>query len=175
MTSSTYGQAYQAGFQRTIRFLISKGVKGDDAQEVAQAAWARGWECLVQLRDDDLVLTWVNTIALNIYRRALQSERFLQPLPELCSRLTIDTAAIDVACVLKSCQPRERRLLEMQMRGVTAKEIAEDNGVTETAIRIRLMRARRAVRTRVEEEKVHRRYAWSRGRDRAALHRLNPG
>lgn len=168
MTSSGYGQAYQAGFDRTIRFLISKGVGRDDAQEVAQAAWARGWECVNQLRQDDLVFTWVNTIALNIYRRALQSERFRQPLPELFSKLTVDIAAIDVACVLQSCKPRERRLLELQMRGVTAKEIAQDNGVTETTVRIRMMRARRAVRARVDRDLAHRRRIWGSGRDRAA-------
>jgi RNA polymerase sigma factor (sigma-70 family) len=164
MTSSVYGQEYQAGFDRTIRFLISKGVSRDDAQEVAQAAWARGWECLNQLRDDNMILTWVNTIALNIYRRALQNERYRQPLPELFSRLTIDMAAIDVACVLRSCQPRERHLFELQMHGATAKEIAEDNGVTETTIRIRLMRARRAVRARVEGGKAHRRHVRGTGR-----------
>jgi DNA-directed RNA polymerase specialized sigma24 family protein len=157
MTNSIYGEAYQTGFERTVRFLISKGVGRDDAQEVAQAAWARGWECLNQLRSDNLVLTWVNTIALNIYRRALQSERRREPLPDLHSKLTIDMAAIDVARVLKSCQPRERSLLELQMEGATPKEIAQHNGVTETAIRIRLMRVRRAVRARVEGERAHRR------------------
>jgi DNA-directed RNA polymerase specialized sigma24 family protein len=147
MTKSGYGQAYQAGFERTIRFLISRGAPRDGAQEAAQAAWARGWERLHQLRNDDQLLTWVNTIALNLYRRILQTEeRFNQPLPELYSRLRIDMAAIDVARILKFCRPRERQLLELQMQGVTTEEIARDNGVTETAIRIRLMRARRAAR-----------------------------
>jgi DNA-directed RNA polymerase specialized sigma24 family protein len=164
MTSNIYGQEYQAGFDRTIRFLISKGVRSDDAQEVAQAAWARGWECLSQLRDDNLVLTWVNTIALNIYRRALQSEHKRRPLPKLFSGLTVDFAAKDIASVLKSCQLRERRLLEQQMHGATTKEIAEDNGVTETTIRIRLMRARRAVRARVEGGRAHPRHMRSSGR-----------
>jgi DNA-directed RNA polymerase specialized sigma24 family protein len=151
MTRSAYGQAYQAGFERTIRFLISKGAPRDRAQESAQAAWARGWERLNQLRDDTLLLTWVNTIALNIYRRVLQKEeRFRQPLPELYSRLRIDMAAIDVARILKFCHPRERRLLELQLQGVTAREIAHHSGVTETAIRIRLMRARRAAKARVD-------------------------
>ena len=36
-------------------------------------------------------------------------------------------------------------------RGVTAEEIARKQGVTETAIRIRLLRARRAARSRVEK------------------------
>jgi DNA-directed RNA polymerase specialized sigma24 family protein len=147
MTRSAYGQAYQAGFERTIRFLISRGAPLDGAQEAAQAAWARGWERLHQLRNTDMLLTWVNTIALNMYRRVLRTEvRFHQPLPELYSGLRIDTAAIDVARILKFCRPRERQLLELQMQGVTTGEIARHNGVTETAIRIRLMRARRAAR-----------------------------
>jgi DNA-directed RNA polymerase specialized sigma24 family protein len=37
-------------------------------------------------------------------------------------------------------------LLELQVQGVTTGEIARHSGVTETAIRIRLMRARRAAR-----------------------------
>jgi DNA-directed RNA polymerase specialized sigma24 family protein len=145
MTRSAYGKAYQAGFERTVRFLISRGAARDGAQEAAQAAWVRGWERLNQLRDDGVLLTWVNTIALNMYRRVRQTEeRFHQPLPDLYSRLRIDVAAIDVARILRFCKPRERHLLELQMQGVTAKEIARHNGVTETAIRIRLMRARRA-------------------------------
>ena len=37
------------------------------------------------------------------------------------------------------------------MRGATTEEIARKQGVTETAIRIRLLRARRAARSRVEK------------------------
>lgn len=42
------------------------------ACESAQAAWVRGWGRLGQLRDETLVLTWVNTIALNVYRRLIR-------------------------------------------------------------------------------------------------------
>ena len=59
-------------------------------------------------------------------------------------------AAIDVARILRMCRPRDRILLEQQMSGLTAEEIAQKQGVTKTAIRIRLMRARRAARIRVE-------------------------
>ena len=63
----------------------------------------------------------------------------------------MNLAAIDVARILKICRPCDRLLLEQQMRGVTAEEIARKQGVTETAIRIRLLRARRAARSRVEK------------------------
>ena len=151
MTRNEYGQAYQHGFERTVRFLISKGARGDGAQEAAQAAWARGWERLEQLRNESSVFTWINTIALNFYRSFLGRETLTQSLPELQSRDRIDVAAIDVHRVLRFCRPAERTLLEKHMEGVTMEEIARENGVTETAIRIRMMRARRAARFQIEK------------------------
>lgn len=149
MTRDEYGQAYQRGFELTVRLLLSKGSERDRAREVAQAAWTRGWERLSQLRDDNLVGTWVNTIALNVYRSILRSEPAYQALPELRAKAGVNLAAIDVARILKICRPCDRLLLEQQMHGVTAEEIARKHGVSETAIRIRLLRARRAARLRL--------------------------
>jgi len=39
MTREQYGQAYQKGFNLTVRFLVSRGLAYDAAQETAQAAW----------------------------------------------------------------------------------------------------------------------------------------
>jgi DNA-directed RNA polymerase specialized sigma24 family protein len=154
MTREEYGQAYQVGFNLTIRLLLSRGAERERAREVAQAAWTRGWERLSQLRNDSLVGTWVNTIALNVYRSILRSEPVYQTLPELSTKAGVDLAAIDVARILKKCRPRDRVLLEEQMRGATAEEIARKQGVSETAIRIRLLRARRAARKRAEKHAV---------------------
>lgn len=151
MTRDEYGQAYQRGFELTVRLLLSRGAPRDRAREVAQAAWARGWERLSQLRNESLVGTWVNTIALNVYRSVLRSEPVYQALPELSTKAGVNLAAIDIARILKICRPCDRVLLEQQMSGVTAEEIARTQGVTETAIRIRLLRARRAARSRVEK------------------------
>ena len=150
MTSNEYGQAYQAGFDRTIRFLISRGAPWEGAQEAAQAAWARGWERLSQLRNEAMVLMWVNSIALNAYRGVLRREARNRPLLDISSSFDFDSSAIDVDRVLKICRPSERALLEQQMRGVSTEDIARNQGVTETAIRIRLMRARRAARSLIE-------------------------
>jgi DNA-directed RNA polymerase specialized sigma24 family protein len=151
MTRDEYGKAYQRGFDLTVRLLLSRGAPRDRAREVAQAAWVRGWERLSQLRNEELVVTWVNTIALNVYRSVLRSEPAYQALPELSTKAGVNLAAIDVARILKICRPCDRLLLEQQMRGVTAEEIARTQGVSETAIRIRLLRARRAARSRVEK------------------------
>jgi DNA-directed RNA polymerase specialized sigma24 family protein len=154
MTRESYGQAYQRGYDLTIRFLISRGVSRDMARDVAQAAWVKGWERLTQLRHESMVTTWVNAIALNVHRSVLRSEKAYQALPEFYSRAELNLAAIDVKRILKFCAPRDRALLELQMQGDTAEEIARKQGVTETAIRIRLLRARRAARTRAERKPV---------------------
>ncbi len=155
MTREGYAKAYQSGFDRTMRFLISHGLSGDYARDIAQAAWARGWERLDQLRQEPMIFTWVNTIALNFYRRAIRSERAFQALPELSTSAGPDLAAIDLRRLLTFCRPCDRNLLEEQMRGATAEEMARDLGVSETAVRIRLLRARRAARMAAEKQRMH--------------------
>ncbi len=157
MTEQAYGQAYQRGFDRTVRFLISRGACGDRATEAAQAAWVRGWERLHQLRDESLLLTWINTIALNAFRCGWRKERFVVPLHERHCEFEIDLAPIELATVLKRCHRRERALLELQIQGATTEEIANHKGVSKTAIRIRLMRARRAARARLKIQTPRRR------------------
>jgi DNA-directed RNA polymerase specialized sigma24 family protein len=152
MTREGYGEAYQKGFELTVRFLLSRGAWRDHASEIAQAAWARGWERLDQLRNESLVLTWVNTIALNLHRGLLRREPLNQILPEISDWTEgVNLAAIDVAQVFRLCRPHERDLLEQYMNGATTAEIAERYGVSATAVRIRLLRTRRHVRARIEK------------------------
>ncbi len=152
MTSDRYGVAYQRGYELTVRFLLSRGAQREHAVDVAQGAWVRGWERLHQLRDEDSVLTWVNRIALNSYRRVIVREPLAQELPDVASPNSINLAAIDVDRILNQCRPSDRALFEQQMRGATTQEIARAQGVSETAIRIRLLRARRATRSRLEKK-----------------------
>jgi DNA-directed RNA polymerase specialized sigma24 family protein len=133
-------------------------VARDTAEEISQAAWMRGWERLGQLRSDELISTWVNTIALNLYRRAIRQERRFQGLKEpLYAKSTVNWAAIELRRILRFCRLPDRQLLEAQMVGQTAEEIAQDQGVSQTAIRIRLLRARRAARQAAEDIRIRRR------------------
>lgn len=146
MTRETYGQSYQEGFDSTVRFLISRGLCCDAAQETAQAAWAKGWECLAQLRNESMVVTWVNTIALNAYR-SIRRKPLLQALPELPSAPQFNLAAIDVDRILRFCKSKDRLVLKQHyLDGSRIKDIAQKQGWTQTAVRIRLLRARRSAR-----------------------------
>jgi len=112
MTRDDYGKAYQKGYNMTVRFLVSRGVPYDSAQETAQAAWAKGWERIGQLRDQTMVLTWMNSIALNIHRSYIRREPMLQTLPELSTPPKVNLAAIDVKRVLKTCKHNDRMVLQ---------------------------------------------------------------
>ena len=145
MTSEEYGSAYTKGFIRTVRLLVARGSSCDSAQETAQAAWVRGWERLGQLRDPKMVLTWINTIALNMYITNLRREPFSQELPDVPIPPTVNLEAIDVQRILKICKKKDRLVLQRRyLEGQEVREIAYAHGWSETAVRIRLLRARRA-------------------------------
>jgi DNA-directed RNA polymerase specialized sigma24 family protein len=130
--------------------LLSRGVPQDHAQDAAQTAWLRGWERLYQLRDEKLLCTWINTIALNMYRRSMSRDRLFQQLGEtIYAGPSIDEASIDLARVMRKCRPEDRNLLKAQLAGVTAEEFAGATGASRVAIRIRFLRARRAARSHV--------------------------
>jgi RNA polymerase sigma factor (sigma-70 family) len=146
MTCEEYGNAYKKGYNLTVRFLVSRGLSYDGAQETAQAAWVKGWERLSQLRDSNMVLTWMNSIALNIHRSFIRREPFLQQLPELSTPPKVNLAAIDVRRMLQTCKKNDRLVLQRHyLEGYKVQEIARAHGWTETAVRIRLLRARRSV------------------------------
>jgi DNA-directed RNA polymerase specialized sigma24 family protein len=144
--------AYQTGYNSTMRFLRSRGVPGDRAREVSQAAWAKGWERLEQLNNESMVLTWVNTIAINVHRRVSQNELPYRVLPEVATAPSVNLAAIDVTRILRCCASADRMLFEQQMTGMTPGEIARAWGLSEGALRIRMLRARRAARLRLEKK-----------------------
>jgi len=148
-----FAEAYGQGVSRTINFLVSRGVPRNSAPDIAQSAWMRGWERLSQLRDDTMLLSWINTIALNLFRKVLRSNRNEEKLyPAHYERLCtgMNWAAIDVKKILDGCSIPERGLLEAQLQGASAKELAEREGVTQTAMRLRLLRARRSARQRCQ-------------------------
>ena len=84
-------------------------------------AWVRGWH---QLRGESAVGSWVNTIALNVFRNELRRKRLMEPLIEIKSRLRTDIAANDVGRILSLCRPGERVLLEHQLTGATVNGVA---------------------------------------------------
>jgi DNA-directed RNA polymerase specialized sigma24 family protein len=102
---------------------------------------------LDQLRDDRFLVTWVNSIALNHFRKVVRFEARNEPLQDRPrSGPWVNWAAIDLSRIMDSCRPRDRALLTAQLEGVTAKELSDRTGASPAAIRIRMLRARGAAR-----------------------------
>jgi RNA polymerase sigma-70 factor (ECF subfamily) len=154
MTREEYGHAYERGFEQTTRLLCSKGVPFDSAHDAAQAAWAKGWEYIEQLRDPGLVTTWVNSIALNVYRSSLRRKTQFLTIWDIPVTPQVNLAAIDLARLIEICRPKDRGLLTQYfVYGLDSTEIAQRIGCTATAVRLRLMRARRAVLDRMSKRR----------------------
>jgi RNA polymerase sigma factor (sigma-70 family) len=146
MTNESFGNAYQKGFSLTLRFLLSRGLTYEVALDTAQAAWTKGWERREQLRHPNFVVTWTNSIAFNIYRTMRRRERPIESLSEVEASTSLNVAAIDVERILKECKPKDRVLLEEHyIAGYKATEIAQLEGCSEMAVRIRLFRVRRKI------------------------------
>jgi RNA polymerase sigma factor (sigma-70 family) len=146
MLGNTYAAAFENGYGATCRFLISRGAPRDEAEEIAQAAWVRGWEFREQLRDPGLVSYWVNSIARNLFRARFRRVAPVSLESAKEPAYVFDTDAIDVRTALGRCSHRDRELFERAMQGYSADEIARDSGVSSTGIRVRLLRARRSMR-----------------------------
>ena len=150
ITQEEYGEAYQREFRRTVRLVQSRGASADHAEEVAQQAWFQGWRLLGQLRERRALMGWINAIALNWHRRSGALESRYQPLMDGAHPQALSAASVDVARILAICSPQQRALFQRQLSGLTTREIAKEQGVTATAIRVRFLRAHRKVRTGLE-------------------------
>src|SRR5436305_7759807 len=136
MQVQEYATAFESGYTATRRFLLARGAAADEAEEIAQAAWARGWECRTQLRDPSLVGFWVNSIARNLFRARFRTVP-MSPLDDFDKSYSMSLEDLEIRLLLERCCARDRALLQKSLEGYTAEEIATDSGVTSTGIRVR--------------------------------------
>ncbi|MCU0227576.1 MAG: RNA polymerase sigma factor [Bryobacterales bacterium] len=144
LSEAEFATAFQTHFRKTVRFLRSRGASDDLAEEVAQEAWARGWERLHQLRNPEVVDVWVNSIAKHLWRNRVVRD---QRNKELNDNMAVDhrpDGKILWEQITQACGEEEQKILNLHyVRGYTSNEIAERVGSTALAIRLRLMRTRR--------------------------------
>jgi DNA-directed RNA polymerase specialized sigma24 family protein len=73
------------------------------------------------------------------------------PLTELPTGSDVNLGAIDLERFLAWCRPSDRQLFEDYLQGYPIEEIARKQGISYTAVRIRLLRARRSVQSRIKD------------------------
>lgn len=149
LQENDFALAYKRSFLSTLRFIRSLGANSDTAEEVAQAAWVRGWQCRHQLIHLELVVAWINTIARNLYLSFIARERRFGELQEFavpCPLLRI----VETDSMMAVCTQSESKMLTLYyVEGYTAQEIARQENSCPTTVRVRLMRIRRSLRARM--------------------------
>ncbi|HLW75733.1 MAG TPA: hypothetical protein VKS01_02090 [Bryobacteraceae bacterium] len=158
MQREDFGEAFESGYGATRRFLLAHGAALEEAEEIAQAAWARGWEYRDQLRDPNMVSFWVNSIARNLFRARFRGPLKV-PIDTLNPSYNMDLAGMELNRLLDRCPRKDRNLLEQTLEGYSAEEIARDAGITPTGIRVRLLRIRQSLRHKTGQEKNSREHS----------------
>jgi RNA polymerase sigma factor (sigma-70 family) len=149
LSEHDFGNAFTEGYQMTFRFLLSKGAPSDLAEELAQSAWAKGWECRAQLRTPTTLGAWVNSIAKNLFKNRL---RFVQHSESLVRARTEDSRepTLDLESLINRCDRVDAAILHgYYVEGYTTNEIAERIGMCPVAVRVRLHRVRRSLRSQL--------------------------
>lgn len=146
ITPEQYAAAFTTGVARTTRFLLSRGCSATLAEEVAQAAWVKGWEQHAKLREPEKVLNWVNTIAFNLFRSEFRRRDVAELAPDVPVAPQTGPGAIDMQRIFEKCTPVERTLLRKHyLDGYTSKEIAQHLDCSAVTVRVRLLRLRRSI------------------------------
>jgi RNA polymerase sigma-70 factor (ECF subfamily) len=127
------------------------------AEDLSQETFARAWSAWESQRDEKAIKAWLFTIARNEHARTYEKKRLdIDPDAELdaiVSRTTPDPAlGIDVrrAFGLLPETYREPLLLQV-LGGLSSAEIASAMNSSEDAVNMRLSRARKALKTLLEE------------------------
>lgn len=152
ITREQYGCAYKEGFRRTQRFLRSLGADSGGAEEIAQAAWVRGWERLHQLRYSSRIVEWVNSIAWNLHRTALRRDSRIEKwnVERLDRSVAGGTSRTNVETLLDCCNARQREVVRaVYLEEMSCSEAAAQFEMSVGAVHSELSRARKAVRRKV--------------------------
>lgn len=150
LTKTEYASAYASGYNRTIRFLVSHGIPEADAEDAAQAAWAKGWERRTALRTPEKLLFWINSIALNMFRNRYRREsRVDQLLPAREIGIPAERIAsrIDLEKGLRRCSRSERLMLQqLYLAGFSSRELGRQWNLKASAVRVRIHRTKQKLR-----------------------------
>ena len=163
-------QAFEVLVHRYSRlvFRVIRGmVSGAEVEDIGQEAFLRAYRSLGQIQQGSSVGPWLARIAVNLCydhlrRLRWRQERLFSELgPEettVLDRLARDERALGeidrlffrnlAEKLLGQLAPQDRAILLLKEReGMETKEVAKILGCSEVAVRLRLFRARRALRT----------------------------
>lgn len=157
-------RAFEELVRSTHRRVYSLAVRlvGDqhDAQDVAQDAYLRIFRGLDGFREEARFETWMYRIvtnsAMNLLRRrgrlveVALDEELDTPAPDRPSEVAADRDSL--ARALSALSPGQRTVVWLKdVYGLSCREIADEFGIEEGAVKVRLHRARKRLKELLEE------------------------
>ena len=134
------------------------------AEDSAQAAWATAWRRIGDVRDPNLIRSWLVAVAANEARRIMRSRHRIQEIsvvdieleavPDLRSDPLADgIASADLRRVLASLDPTDRALIAMRyVAELSSDEIGLALGMSSSGSRGRLSRVLLRIRGELRDE-----------------------
>ncbi len=165
-------EAFDELVRRTYVDLFTLAVRltgnEEDARDVVQDAYLRAWKGIGKFRGDAALSTWLYRITANCAsthlsrRRRTRTEPLLpgfepadarhEAQPEAMAETSLDLA--EIARAVDDLPPKLRAVVVLRdVYGLPHEAIAEELGISLSAAKVRLHRARKRLRDAVFEEK----------------------
>ena len=138
-----------------------------DAADVVQDSYLRAWRALPGFKGDSKLSTWLHAIVVNTSLSALQGRRrhATECLSELEAAQLADPRAVDPQRGAEQSELRQELLRAIrrlsassrevivlrELRGLSHTQIAKQLGISETASKVRLHRARAQLQTSLRD------------------------
>jgi len=158
---SAFGRLVREVRPRLYRWALVQSGDADDAEDITQAALLRLHRSLAGFQFESRLSTWLFTLVRSAaadWRRAANrrgqrqqwyaaSQVTATPAPERSDEARLLALVREQLGALPA---RQREIFDLrELQGRTAPEVAELLGLSESTVRVHLLRARRAIRARV--------------------------
>lgn len=149
--------------EQIYRLMVRACHHPDDAEEVAVAAFGRAYEKLEQFEGRSSFVSWLGRIATNLcFRRRQKKEFEIVPLDEANEPTDEDSPERQAVrremhrivreAVAALPEPDQRVLRLRDIEELSTERTAQKIGLTESAVKSRLHRARKTLRTQLNRD-----------------------
>lgn len=147
--------------RRFLAFLEKRVGSRADAEDILQAAFVKGLAHAGDIRDEERAMAWFYRLLRNAvvdhWRARAAADRALEAAARETPAADPDAATTGEICrcfeaLLPALKPEYAAILrQVDLKGRRPVEVAAEQGITANTAMVRLHRARRALRTRLEQ------------------------
>jgi RNA polymerase sigma-70 factor (ECF subfamily) len=165
---SAFEELVRRTYTETYTLAVRLTGNDEDARDVVQEAYLRAWRGLAKFRGEAQFSTWLYRITANTaYSHVNRRRRHRAvPLSDLGTEIadqgatpeaTAESAALSsrLSAAVGKLPPKLRAVMVLKdVYGLPHEEIAEQLGISETAAKVRLHRARKQLRDHLYDERA---------------------